>query len=248
MREAADLADQVGVGVRTERVWHELEILALFDRCRSLHRAALLLLSHGGHVHEAVILGRPLFTDSLALTELAAADSTRRGSLVCGWALSSEQHLRGYFLDRRSRGHDVEAELRASSERQAKVEEYAATHGYGTRHWQPDNDAKRLAHAQGRAEEYGALLVTQLFLHGATAVTSERYAQTDEGVWVVGGEAPTPKRWDRHAGLFAAHSMLLAARATCGMFGWAEPAGLGALLEAVRQEAQRPRDPPPLPA
>jgi hypothetical protein len=78
-----------------------------------------------------------------------------------------------------------------------------------------------------------------------TTVTSERYAQTDEGVWVVGGEAPVPKRWDRDAGLFASHSMLLAARATCDLFRWVEPTGLGALLESVRREGQRPRDPPP---
>jgi hypothetical protein len=80
MREVADLVDRVGAGERTERIWHELEILALFDRCRSLHRAVLVLLSHDGFVHEAVMLGRPLFTDSLALAELAAVDEKRRGS------------------------------------------------------------------------------------------------------------------------------------------------------------------------
>jgi hypothetical protein len=245
MREVADLVDRVGAGERTERIWHELEILALFDRCRSLHRAVLLLLSHDGFVHEAVILGRPLFTDSLALAELAAVDDTRRGSLVVGWALNSEKHLQGYFLERRSRGDDVEDELRAGAERERQIRQYAADHGYSTEHWQPDDDAKRLALAHGRADEYGAMLVTQMFLHGTTTVTSERYAQTDEGVYVVGGPAPTPKRWDRDAGLFASHSMLLGAQATCVLFGWVEPTGLDALLESVRQEGQRPRDPPP---
>jgi hypothetical protein len=36
------------------------------------------------------------------------------------------------------------------------------------------------------------VLVAQMFVHGTTTVTSERYAQTDEGVWIVGGEAPAP--------------------------------------------------------
>ena len=37
MREVAELVDRIGTK-RGERIWHELEILALFDRCRSLHR------------------------------------------------------------------------------------------------------------------------------------------------------------------------------------------------------------------
>jgi hypothetical protein len=131
MRDVADLVDRVGTGERAQRVSHELEILALFDRCRSLHRAVLLLLSQQGLVHEAIILGRPLFTDSLALAELAAADDARRGSLAVGWALKSEQQLRAYFLDRRSRGHDADAELQASDRRQRRILEYAADHGYG---------------------------------------------------------------------------------------------------------------------
>jgi hypothetical protein len=56
IHDVADLVDQIGAG-RAERVWHELEILALFDRCRSLHRATLLLLEQG-FVHEAVMLDR----------------------------------------------------------------------------------------------------------------------------------------------------------------------------------------------
>jgi hypothetical protein len=235
MHATADLVDGVGTGQRAEAIWHQLEILALFDRCRSLHRAVLALLSQG-FVHEAVILDRPLFTDSLALGEFAAVDDERRGSLVVGWALGSLQHLKAYFLDRQSRGHESEAELRAITERETQVEQYARDHGFGTRRWQPDDDAKRLARDQGRDEEYSALLVAQMFVHGTTTVTSDRYLQT-EGVFVVGGDAPTPKRWMRDTGLWASHSMLLGARAVSGLFGWAEPVELGNLLKSVREEA-----------
>jgi hypothetical protein len=197
MHDVADLVDQIGAG-RAERVWHELEIRALFDRCRSLHRATLLLLEQG-FVHEAVMLDRPLFTDSLALAELAAADDERRGSLFVGWALGGLQQLMGYFLDRRSRGHEVAGELEALAERKREVEKYARDHGYSTKHWQPDDDAKRLADAHGRGSEYGAMLVTGMFVHGARTATSERYLRTEEGVYVVGGPAPTPKSWERDA-------------------------------------------------
>jgi hypothetical protein len=237
MRDVAALVDRIGTE-RAERVWHQLEILALFDRCRSLHQAVLLLLSEG-FVHEAVILGRPLFTDSLALAELAGLDEKQRGSLVVGWALGSWAQMKGYFLDRRARGHDVEAELEAIAERELEVEKYARQHGYDTKHWQPDDHAKRLADAHGRADEYGALLVAQMFVHGAMTATSERYARTGEGVYVVGGPVRSPRRWERDAGLFASHSMLLAARAVCRVFDWTEPPELGELLRAIREEGER---------
>jgi hypothetical protein len=241
MGRVADLVDRIGRG-RAERVWHELEILALFDRCRSLHRGVLLLLSEG-LVHEAVILGRPLFTDCLALAELANVDEKRRGSLVVGWALASWLHMKGHFLDRRSRGHDVTAELEALAEREREVRRYALDHGYDTKHWQPDGDVKRLADAHGRGDEYGTFLVTQMFVHGTTTVTSERYLQTDEGIFVVGAPAPIPKRWARDAGLWASQSMLNAARAACRLFGWAEPAELAELLVAIQEEGARGPDP-----
>jgi hypothetical protein len=240
MHDVADLVDRIGTE-RAERVWHELEILGLFDRCRSLHRAVLLLLEHG-FVHEAVMLNRPLFTDSLALAELAAADDKRRGSLVVGWALGSWRQLRGYFLDRGSRGHDVAAEVEALAKREGEVKKYARDHGYNTKHWQPDDDAKRLADAHGRGSEYGAMLVAGMFVHGLATVTSERYWRTDEGVYVVGGQSPAAKPYERDAGLFASHSMLLAARAVCRLFGWAEPTELTKLLAELEQETQRPRD------
>jgi hypothetical protein len=65
-----------------------------------------LLLSEG-FGHEAVALGRPLFVNSLALRELAAADDKRRGSLMVGWVLAGIQDLENYWRDQAARGHDV---------------------------------------------------------------------------------------------------------------------------------------------
>ena len=42
-----------------------------------------------------LILGRPLFTDSLMLTELAAAAETRRVQLVVGWWMKGLAELEG---------------------------------------------------------------------------------------------------------------------------------------------------------
>jgi hypothetical protein len=150
--------------------------------------------------------------------------------------------MKGYFLDRRSRGHEARADLEALAEQERLVRKYALDRDYGTKHWQPDNDAKLLADAHGRGNEYGAMRVAGMFVHGLSTVTSERYWLTDEGVYVVGGASPNPKRYERDAALFASHSMLLSARAVCRIFGWAEPPDVADLLEELGQEVQRPRD------
>jgi hypothetical protein len=121
--------------------------------------------------------------------------------------------MKGYFLDRRSRGHEARADLEALAEQERLVRKYALDRDYGTKHWQPDNDAKLLADAHGRGNEYGAMRVAGMFVHGLSTVTSERYWLTDEGVYVVGGASPNPKRYERDAALFASHSMLHSARA-----------------------------------
>jgi hypothetical protein len=73
LTETADLG--ASLGHESERPYHEVEIGALFDRCRSTFGAIRLLLAND-FVHEAVILTRPLLTDSLVLgwpTLLSAA-------------------------------------------------------------------------------------------------------------------------------------------------------------------------------
>jgi hypothetical protein len=224
------LVDSMGIG-KVQRERHELEIIALFDRCRSLHRAVHLLLAQG-FTHEAVILGRPLFIDSLALAEFAAVDEKQRGSLAVGWMLKSLQHLEGYWLDRQSRGDDVTYELAHMERQRRELQEYASSRGYGTQHWQPGDHAKGLADKHGRGSEYGGYLVSHMFVHGTTTVTSERYSWTEEGSAIVSGPS-TNKRWERDAGIFASHSMLRGARAACRMFDWVEPPELHELLESL---------------
>jgi hypothetical protein len=77
-----------------------------------------------------------------------------------------------------------------------------------------------------------------MFVHGTWAATSELYAMPNEEGVVVIGET-TPKGWERDAGLFASHSMLLGTRAACQIFGWAEPAELEELLSRVASIVDR---------
>jgi hypothetical protein len=228
----ADIGDTEPV----KRPRHSLEVLGLFDRCRSLFAATHLLLTHR-FVHEAVMLGRPLFTDSLMLTEYASANETQRVELVMGWSIASLAAVEGIFLDaRRSRGKDVAAALTGLAERRREYEEYARRQGVERlRAWQPDDHAKRLASKHGREDEYGALLVTQQFVHGSTSAVSTRVSKIAEDTVEVGGSAVDLESWGRAAALFGANSMLHAARAGCGIFGWQEPPKVEELFQRVKQ-------------
>jgi hypothetical protein len=219
----------------TERPRHSLEVLALVDRCRSMLVATHLLLERG-FVHEAVMLGRPLFTDSLMLAEYAAANETRRVELVMGWSIASLGAVEGLFRDaRRLRGKDVAAALTGLAERRKAHEDYARRHGARLKAWWPDAHAKELALKHGREDEYGALLVTQQFVHGATSAISARYTKVTEDTVEVGGPAVDLETWGRSAALFAANSMLHAARAGCSIFAWQEPPRIDELFEKIEQ-------------
>jgi hypothetical protein len=214
-----------------------LEPLSLFDRCRSTLGAIRLLLAYD-FVHEAVALTRPLFADSLALAEMAAADEAERKRLVAGRELAAVNDMEGLAREAESRGDDVSAEMAALHERRAHVEEFARSENIKPRPWRSDQQLKALAHRHGRGDEYMDLRITHLFVHGSPFATRQRYAQTDERIVEVGGHAVDLKAWASPTGLFASHSALHAARAACAIFGWTEPPDLEVLMAEVREELE----------
>jgi hypothetical protein len=97
LQEVADMAGTIGDEAPVERFYHEHEVGTLFDRCRGMFDAVLVLLDNG-FVQEAAMLCRPLFVDSLALAEIAAADEKRRISLVVGRQLNAIADIDGIFV------------------------------------------------------------------------------------------------------------------------------------------------------
>jgi hypothetical protein len=236
MTRVSLLAGSLGGGATSERPRHDLEVLGLFDRCRSLLGAVRLLLAHN-FVHEAVMLGRPLFTDSLALAEFAAVDARRRGELVVGWALGGLADLEGIVRHASSPSEDASDEqLFDLGPRRAELEAYARRHGFSTKHWRPDDHAKTLAEKHGRGGEYAALLITHQFVHGSANAVSQRYSKATDDTVAIGGPAAQLEVWASDAGNFASYSTLHAARAACKIFGWAEPSELAELLAACVAE------------
>jgi hypothetical protein len=247
--DAASLQDLLGRVSRllasfsseiTERPIYYLEILALFDRARGLVAAIGTLVAYG-FSNEALVLARPLLTDSLALAELAAADERRRAELVLGWELHSLAELNGVALEAEARGEDWTAQIEALEDWTEKVRGYARRHALSTRHWQPDERAKELAAKHDRADEYLDLRFLHHFVHGSTFATKQRYTSDDE-VTAVGGPAIVHEVWIAASVLSAAQSGLFAARYFCTIFGLNEPTELGDLLEEVADRIAATRE------
>jgi hypothetical protein len=77
LHEVGDAAGAIGDDAPVERFYHEHEIGTLFDRCRGMFGALVLLVDHG-FVQEAAVLCRPMFLDSLALGGPTGPDLRRR--------------------------------------------------------------------------------------------------------------------------------------------------------------------------
>jgi hypothetical protein len=238
LASVSTLAAGVGGGEAVERPRHHLEIAATYDRCRSLFGAVCLLLA-SGFVHEAVILVRPLFTDSLMLAEMAALEEPRRLKLIVAWWLDSLAELEGTFREARSRGDDVTTELAHIQQRRGDLHEYARERGIRTRKWRPDRHAKALASKHGRGGEYVDLLITHHFVHGSTLAGEQRYSRDEDDAVAVGGPAADLETWAPGTAHFAATSMLHATRAVCEIFRWPEPPELERLLQHVLREHAR---------
>jgi hypothetical protein len=241
LTEVSVLAGGLGGGAVGEYPKHDLAVMALFDRCRSMFGAIQLLLSRD-FVHEAVLLGRPLFTDSLILVELAALDAKGRAELVLGWSLASLADFEGIYRDAQTRGDDVDAELDKLAEQRKQLESDARRQSLKRRRMP---DEKQLAQRHGRADEYGAYRLTSHFVHGSTMAVSQRYTKADDETVMVGGPAALLEDWALDAGLFGAYSLLHASRAVCHIFGWPEPPELDELLQRIdRLLAERAADDP----
>lgn len=203
-------------------------VFALFDRCCSMLGAIRVLLAYD-FVHEAVILTRPLFTDSLALTEIAASDDARRKELAVGLHMSGLAASVALFERVKASGGDVDEELATLADERKAIEGYARREGVSTKGWQPDDQAKDLAAKHGRTGEYLDLGVADHFIHGSTKATQQRYTVREDGSVEFGREAIDLETWANPTGLFAVHSALSAARAVCLIFDWTEPPELKAL-------------------
>jgi hypothetical protein len=233
LQEVADIAGTIGDEAPVERFYHEHEVGTLFDRCRGMFGAVRVLLAND-FVQEAALFCRPMFVDSLALAEIAAADEKRQISLVVGRQLDAIADIEGIFREMKARGdQEVVRNLEHMAARRRKVEKYARRHDASTRHWNPEDQVKALADKHGRGGEYTSYRMTSHFVHGSAAITEHRSSVDDEDVARIGQPHLNVDVWERPTALFAAYSLALACRAICSIFGYNEPDELGEVLERI---------------
>jgi hypothetical protein len=233
----SEIAAAIGDAEPVERPTHEYEVATLFDRCRGMFNAALLLLAKE-FVHEAAIFCGPLFVDSLALAEIADADASRRVELIVGRRLAALADVDDLFREMQAHGDDdVSDAIARLPDARRDVEEYARRHGAAARAWEPDGQVKRLADSHRRGTEYSAYLMTSLFSRGSATVTDERLSSADDNVIKVGGEAVNVDMWSTPTALFAAHSVAQACRATCRILGYLEPPELATAITKIEEMA-----------
>jgi hypothetical protein len=216
---------------------HVLEIMGLFDRCRGLF-GAVRVLTERGYGHEALILTRPLFTESLMLMELASVDETRRIGLVVGWMLESVRDFEGIMREAQSRGDDTSEQLAAMSGMRATIEAYARTHNAATRGWRINE--KTLADKHRGGDGYLDFRVGHHFVHGSAFASAQRSTRRGD-VTFIGGPAAY-QGWTEAAALSAAQSMLFAVRGVCGVVGWPEPPEVNELCERLEALAEEHGD------
>jgi hypothetical protein len=243
LHEVGDAAGAIGDDAPVERFYHEHEIGTLFDRCRGMFGALVLLVDHG-FVQEAAVFCRPMFVDSLALAEIAEADEQRRVSLIAGRQLDAIADIDGIFRELQARGDEVAKNLDHMAERRRKVEQYAYRRDASTRHWNPEDQVKALAEKHARGDEYASYRMTSHFVHGSAAITEHRSSVDEEDVARNGAPHLDVEIWERPTAHFGAYSLALASRAVCSIFGYEEPQDLGNLLARI-EASQNDSDEPP---
>jgi hypothetical protein len=236
VRDLAEIVNTVG-GEAVEVPPYLHDVAALFDRCRGMFNAVLVLLDKG-FAHEATILCSPLFVDSLALAEIADADDSRRVGLIVGRRLAALADVDALFRETQAHGDDeVSDALARLADARRSAEELARRHGADATPWQPDDQVERLADSQGRGDEYSAYLTASLFSRGSAAATDERFSVGDDKVIEIGGEAINVESWSTPTALFAAQSVAHACRAPCQVLGYSEPAGLADAIARIEELA-----------
>jgi hypothetical protein len=213
-----------------QRQRFEIEIAAIYDRCASAFGAIRLLLKHG-FAHEALSLGRALYTESLVLEELAAADPLTRLKRILGWQLDAINDLLGVFLEAKSAG-DTSEEIAQARQAQNTLRRQARENGITRlRPWKPDE--KKLAQTHRAGDGYLDFRTSHHFVHGSAFAAGERYREVADGFVAVGGKAAQTELWAAPVGLAAALSVLKAADAAYRIFEWPGRDELDALQARV---------------
>lgn len=224
LREALGNPAEEGVELPTP----DAHLLPMYARTRSLFSGISELLE-ADLAGEAMILARPLFTESLWLQHSAAVGDDRH-SYVLGWVLDSLNRRERLFREGHRVGltEDLLTALKVLGGEREKVRRYMKRHRLVQKKFPNE---KRLAALYGRDEDYWAYEFAHQLVHGSEVAHLWR-TERREGLLIVAMEGG---REGIEAGVarFAGHSILHSHAAALRLFADSEFQEFGALWEEL---------------
>ena len=176
--EAADGARRDRTALQwAESPYHDTFVIGMYMRARSLHDAIARHLLPARLSNEAMILGRPLFEESVRLGFVAELDDQRRAAHIVWWADDSYQR----DIHELKAGEAIlgeAGETIASLEKQRRqLAEYARARAISPRRM-PDTKAAALK--LGRRADFHAFVFSHQFVHGGhVSVVARRLTRRD---------------------------------------------------------------------
>ena len=212
----------------------------LYWRCYSLFQAILLLLPKR-FGEEALLLARPLFTDSLRLAELAEHES-RRPQLILGWMNRSIEELKGLFRHSAKIGLDKnpeQIEAKLADHQKDILSLRAKYHVSKLAKFRSEADA---ASRYGRGDDFWTFLLSHEIIHGSDAAFLFRRSPVKDGHMHLLAQTEDPKLLDA-IGAYSALSMMMAIDATSKILGWSLPQDFSQLREQLEHIPEKHLDP-----
>jgi Family of unknown function (DUF5677) len=205
-------------------------VAAIHRRIRRAARAVAVLLD-ANYPHEATVVARSLFEDSLRVGALAQAGPGRT-SLLLGWlAESTSQAERLLRLGEELDSHDRREREDALRSRRIRLEEEARRLGVRGQ-WRRFPNERAMAKAQGLLQEYYHYLYATQVVHGselAFLFDPDPVGDRDHE----SPTAPVPMEVRAAALSLTVTSLLRAHIATAEMLGWRGSKEAQSLLDAA---------------
>jgi hypothetical protein len=192
--------------------------LGMYWRCMSLFRSIALLLNNN-QAEEALMLWRSLFTDSLRMRELAAAEKKDRIAFELGHYAHSLEQTKRRFRQAKRLGvtDDFSRELAHIENQKRGMENYRKR--FGIEKLKRFSSEENLMNKLNLEVDLWTFLYSHGFVHGEDIAQSHRRRKTQAGVLAFFSHTADPN-FLVGVGLAAAQAILDTHEAAGEMFSW----------------------------
>jgi hypothetical protein len=211
--------------------------LGMYWRCISLFRSITLLLNNN-QPEEALMLWRALFTDSLRMRELEAAEEKDRIAYELRHYAKSVEQKKQLLQQAKRLGvtDDITSELAEMEKEKRNVENYRKR--LGIEKLKQFSSEKNLINKLNLEVDLWTFLYSQGFVHGADIALRHRRHKIQDDVFAFFSHTVDPD-FLAGVGLAAAQAILDTHEAAGKMFGWQISPELQKLIENLEELKRR---------